>query len=200
MRVTGTVGIMDEVTTMIDRKTTRPLPPPEERAANVRALGTYDILDTGAEAAFDPVVVAAARLLRAPTALISLLDAERQWFKARIGMDCAQTPLGLSLCRFAAASDEPMVVLDAAADPTFRDNPLVTGEMGIRFYAGAPLRMDTGAVIGTLCVIDHAPRGGCDAADLEALSGLAAVTAELIALRATARTLARTQDFMLEAS
>lgn len=185
---------------MIHHRCERPLPSPGQREANLRALRSADILDTAAEAAFDAIVGAAARLFRARTALVSLLDVERQWFKARVGMECGETPIGQSFCRHAVAADEPMVVLDASRDPTFADNPLVTAEGGIRFYAGAALRLDTGATLGTLCVIDGAPRGACDPADLAALAQLARVTVELISVNAMARTLARTQDIVLRAS
>lgn len=184
---------------MTDPAPRPPLPTRDARAASVRALRAYDILDTDAEIAFDAIVAAAARLFRTPTALISLLDAERQWFKARIGMDCAETPIDQSFCRHAVAALEPMVVLDASREEAFRDNPLVTAEGGIRFYAGAPLLMDGGLAIGSLCVIDGAPRPSCEAADLNALAQLAYVAAELISLRAAARTLARAQDIAFEA-
>jgi GAF domain-containing protein len=169
-----------------------------QHAANVRALHGYDILDTGPEAPFDAIARVAAHLFRAPTALISLLDVERQWFKSRIGMDCVETPLNQSFCRFAVASDEPMVVLDATEDATFRDNPLVAAEGGIPFYVGAPLRMSRGAVIGTVCVIDYAPRPACAPADVEALGKLACATAEMISLRAMAQTLAEAHDLPVE--
>lgn len=178
----------------------RSLPPPDAHSTNVDALSTYDILDSNAEAPFDAIVNVAARLFRAPTALVSLLDAERQWFKARIGMDCAETPIDQSFCRFAVISPEPLVVLDATKEASFRDNSLVTAERGIRFYAGAPMRMNGGGVIGTVCVIDYEPRTSCDRDDLTALAQLACVTAEMISLRATARTLARSQDLMFDAA
>lgn len=165
-----------------------------EHSENVKALGAYDILDTGNEAPFDAIARTAARLFRAPTALISLLDAERQWFKASVGMDCTETPLDQSFCRYAVAANSPLIVLDAVEDATFRDNPLVTGGPGIRFYAGAPFGMSGGAIIGTVCVIDTVPRTACPDDDIAALTDLAIATAELISLRAMARTLARAQD------
>ena len=185
---------------MIEDAPERVLPSLEEHAANVDALKTYDILDTESETSFDAIVGVAARLFRAPTALVSLLDLERQWFKARIGMGCVETPLGQSFCSFAVTLAEPMVVLDATREATFRDNPLVTAERGIRFYAGAPLRMATGAVIGTVCVIDYEPRESCDQDDLDALAQIASVTAEMISLRAMTRTLGRAHDLMVDAA
>lgn len=185
---------------MITYAPERSPPSPDAHRANVDALNAYDILDSDPEAPFDAIASIAARLFRTPTALVSLLDLERQWFKARIGMDCIETPIGDSLCRFAVASPKPIVILDATKEPTFRDIPLVTAKQGIRFYAGAPMRMNNGAVIGTVCVIDYEPRASCDEDDLTALAQLACATAEMISLRAMARTLARAQDLMFDAA
>lgn len=161
-----------------------------EQTAIGRATRRHDILDSGREEPFDAIVRAASRLMRAPTALISLLDVERQWFKARVGMDCSETPVEQSFCRFAVVAEQPLLVLDASRPAAFRNNPLVT-EMGVRFYAGAPMRMMDGSVIGTVCVLDYAPRTACAPEDIAALEDLATATAEMISLRATARTLIR---------
>jgi GAF domain-containing protein len=166
-----------------------PLPLPDEAAflAGVEIAASLDLFDSPPEESFDAIARTAARLMRTPTALISLLDVERQWFKARIGIELSETPLRQSFCRYAVAAVAPLVILDAARHPTFADNPLVTQPGGIRFYAGAPIVLQDGATIGTLCVIDSVAREGCAPEDLEALSDLASVVGMLIVLRTGAR-------------
>lgn len=133
-----------------------PLPPNEsERLAALRATG---LLDSPRERWFDDLVARAARGLRVPTAMVTLVDQDRQWFKARIGMEPAQTPRAAAFCAHAILTPRPLVVSDARADPRFADNPMVTGAPGIRFYAGVPLRIGSGLALGTLCVIDYVPR------------------------------------------
>ncbi|MFH6781355.1 MULTISPECIES: GAF domain-containing protein [Methylobacterium] len=122
-------------------------------------MASYAILDTPAEAGFDGIVQLACRLCRVPVALVSLVAGDRQWFKARQGFPPCQTDLNSSVCAYAV--DHPgqlLIIPDLAADPRTSANPLVTGEPFIRFYAGAPLVSPEGHVLGSLCVIDHAPR------------------------------------------
>lgn len=158
-----------------------PLPPNEtERLA---ALARYCVLDTPAEPAFDRLVRLARALFDVPIALISLVDSDRQWFKARSGLDAEQTPRAVSFCGHAVAADELLVVPDAAADPRFSDNPLVTGGPFIRFYAGAPLRTRDGFALGTLCVIDRQPRAGLDPEQRQLLEDLAAIAVDELELR-----------------
>lgn len=136
-----------------------PAPRPPDEEARLDALRRYDVLDTAPEAPFDELVQLAARLLDVPIALVSLVDRDRQWFKARVGLDAAQTPRDVAFCAHAVCDRErPLVVQDAATDPRFKDNPLVTGAPGVRFYAGAPLVTPSGQAIGTLCAIDRVPR------------------------------------------
>ena len=116
------------------------------------------ILDTPPEAAYDSIVHMAARLAGAPIALISLVDADRQWFKARVGMEAQETSRTLSFCAHAIQGSGLMEVEDASLDSRFSDNPLVVGQPGIRFYAGMPLTLPSGESVGTLCVIDTVPR------------------------------------------
>lgn len=129
-----------------------------DEEARLQALWKYEILDTGAEAVFDEIVELASQLLNVPIALISLVDRDRQWFKAKVGLDAGETSRDLAFCAHAIHDDKPLIVEDALQDIRFCDNPLVVGEPGIRFYAGAPLRTPAGARIGTLCAIDVKPR------------------------------------------
>lgn len=136
--------------------TPAPLPPDEPE--RLRALRALMLLDTTPEERFDRVVAFAAQEFGCPIALVSLVDEHRQWFKARIGLPVCETARDISFCAHAILDDGLFVVPDAAADPRFADNPLVTGEPHIRFYAGAPLCLPSGHRVGTLCLIDTRPR------------------------------------------
>ncbi len=116
------------------------------------------LVDTPAEHYLDALVELARETFGVKTVLISLIDHDRQWFKARIGLDAEQTPRDLSFCGHAILASEPLMVTDASRDPRFHDNPLVTGPPFIRFYAGEPLHASNGQAIGTLCLIDPSPR------------------------------------------
>jgi diguanylate cyclase (GGDEF)-like protein/PAS domain S-box-containing protein len=123
------------------------------------ALHELEILDSAPEAAFDALARAASLVCGVPIALISLIDADRQWFKANIGLPgVSETPRDLAFCAHAILGDDILEVPDATADARFADNPLVTGAPDIRFYAGAPLRLRDGSAVGTLCVIDRKTR------------------------------------------
>lgn len=136
----------------------QPAPIPADDEARLQALRELLILDTPPEERFDRIVQFAASEFDAPIALISLIDRERQWFKARIGLDTCETGRDISFCGHAIVQKELFQVIDALKDARFADNPLVVGAPFIRFYIGAPLVMPGGAVIGTLCLIDTQPR------------------------------------------
>ncbi len=129
-----------------------------DEADRLAALKRYGVLDTTPEAAFDDLANLAARLCEAPMAAVSLVDAERQWFKAEVGLGVSETPRPTSFCAHAMVSDRPMVVTDACLDARFADNPLVTGAPNIRFYAGYPLKTPEGVPLGALCVLDRRAR------------------------------------------
>jgi len=144
--------------------------PPDE-AERLRALRARGILDTPPEERFDRITRLARRLFGVPAAMVTLVDADRQWFKSRMGTDVSETPRDLSFCAHAIQQDEIFVVPDALADPRFADNPVVIGEPRVRFYAGRPVHVD-GRRVGTLCVVDSRPRQFGDE-ELKALDDLA---------------------------
>ena len=137
-----------------------PLPPNE--AERLAALRDLRILDTAPEAHFDAVCRNAAALFSVPMALVSLIESDRQWFKAKCGIDAEGTGRDVAFCAYAILSDDVLVVEDVTRDPRFADNSLVTGEPGIRFYAGAPLILRSGIRLGTLCIIDTKSRSFSD--------------------------------------
>ncbi len=162
---------------------------PKDEAARLAALHRYDILDSGQESAYDDLVAIALSICGVDGGMVSLIDAERQWFKARHGMERPDTPRDESFCAHAILhACEVMVVPDATLDPRFADNPLVTAEGGIRFYAGAPLLSGDGHPIGTLCVFDTRPRR-IDEAQVSALRALSRQVTHLLELRRVSREL-----------
>src|SRR5213596_3111741 len=137
---------------------------PANENARLQTLRAYDILDTPPEQACDELVQLAAQICGVPIALISLVDAQRQWFKAKVGLDACQTSRDLAFCAHAILDPGTLLhVPDTTADLRFADNPLVIGEPRIRFYAGAPLVTPQGHALGTLCLLDHVPRRLTDA-------------------------------------
>ncbi len=158
----------------------------------IAALRRYEILDTPPERAFDDLATLAASICEAPIALVSFVDAGRQWFKARVGLEVDQTSRGISFCSHAIEGPGLMVVPDARADARFADNPLVAADPLVRFYAGAPLVTPDGHALGTICVIDREPR------DLrpdqrEALLALGRLAVDQLELRRHAAALARSE-------
>ncbi|NNE09142.1 MAG: GAF domain-containing sensor histidine kinase [Gemmatimonadetes bacterium] len=159
--------------------------PPSNEEARLAALKSYEILDTDPEEAFDDLTTVAARVCGTPIALVSLIDADRQWFKSRVGLGATETPRKYAFCSHAILQPgKPLVVEDAKLDPRFHDNPLVTGDPNVIFYAGAPLVSPDGMPLGTLCVIDNEPRA-IDEESLETLMSLARATVRQFELRKT---------------
>ncbi|MCE2911829.1 MAG: PAS domain-containing protein [Pseudomonadota bacterium] len=160
-----------------------PAPPPANEAERLERLRALAVLDTAPEPLFDTLSRLAAAICGTPIALLSLVDASRQWFKANVGLPgVSETPRELAFCAHAILDGEVLEVGDACADPRFAGNPLVTGEPGIRFYAGAPIELPGGVRLGTLCVIDRQPRR-LDPAQREQLRELAAAAAQALELR-----------------
>ena len=147
-------------------------------------LASYAVLDTPAEQGFDDIVALASHMCSTPVALVSLVAADRQWFKARTGFSLNETPLDQSVCAHALGSTDVLVIPDMRKDPRTSHNPLVTGTPPLRFYAGAPLATPEGVTLGTICVMDHVARpDGLTPVQIEALAALARQAVSLMALR-----------------
>lgn len=131
---------------------------PADQAARLAALHSYGILDTPREGAFDDITRIAAHVCQAPIAVVNLIDESRQWFKSEIGLGVRETPLDTSFCAHAILESDYLEIGDATRDRRFRCNPLVTGALGLRFYAGALLKDASGHALGTICVLDTRPR------------------------------------------
>jgi len=133
-------------------------PIPQDEAERQAALDRTGLVTASRNADLQDIVELAATICDVPIALVSLVDHDRQFFKAKVGLDAQETPRDISFCGHAILGTEPFIVPDALADERFADNPLVVGPPNIRFYAGVPLVVDGSHVVGTLCVIDTRPR------------------------------------------
>lgn len=151
--------------------------------ARVAALAEYDLIGSAPAPAFSQIIALAARLFQVPTAFVSLLDRDRQVFHAKVGLSLCETDREVAFCSHTIAQTDALVVLDAALDPRFHDNPLVTGPPYIRFYAGIPLHAPSGHAVGTLCLADTRPRNAFSDADRQILRQLADLTLDRLELR-----------------
>lgn len=158
---------------------------PENEAERLAAVARYRILDTPPDGAFDRVARLAARFFDVPIATITIVDTDRIWFKARHGVDADQIMREPGLCASAILEHEPWMVTDARVDPRTLDNALVRGELGLRFYAGAPLKTADGYNLGTMNVIDVEPRE-LTSQQLEALADFAQIVVDALELRLVA--------------
>jgi GAF domain-containing protein len=169
----------------------QPFPPitaaAEREAARMAELKRYDILDTPPEAQFDRIVSLARMLFDTPIATITLVDHDRQWFKAKSGIDDTEGPRDQSFCSQAMEGEGVFFVSDAQADPRFSENTYVTGEPHIRFYAGAPLRSANGQNLGAVCVISPDARAEFSADDQRKLKVLASIVGNEMELRQRAQ-------------
>src|SRR5262245_18684566 len=137
----------------------RSYPIPKNETSRLKALQEYKVMDTLPEQAYDNFTRLASMICSAPIALITLLDDERQWFKSRVGLERSEIPREDALCNYAIMKPEDILVVnDATCDERFADNPLVTAEPNIRFYAGVPLVTSNREALGTICVFDTKPR------------------------------------------
>ncbi len=166
---------------------------PKNEAKRIKVLWQYEILDTVPEEVFDELAHLASLICGAPIAMITLVDENRQWFKAKVGVNINETGRDVSLCSHAIQQDELFVIPDALLDDRFKDNPLVTVSPKIRFYAGAPLITPDGHALGTLCVLDKVPRN-LNEDQKQALTVLARHVMIQLELRRHAKALATAQD------
>lgn len=125
----------------------------------IRALYSYEILDTDREKDFDDIAKLAAETCGVPIALVTFVDVDRQWFKAETGLGASETPLSSSICSHVLLEEEFVEIPDTLQDPRTSDNPLCCGDPGLRFYAGALLKTEEGLPLGTLCILDYQPNG-----------------------------------------
>ncbi|MGQ9369414.1 GAF domain-containing protein [Azospirillum sp. ST 5-10] len=132
--------------------------PIRDEPARLAALHGLRVLDTVCEETFDRLTRWAVEAFRVPIALVSLVDADRQWFKSACNLGVPETPRDVAFCNHTILSRRPTVVEDAVSDPRFRDNPLVLGDPHIRFYAGAPIITPENYAVGTFCIIGREPR------------------------------------------
>ena len=166
-------------------------PLPKNEATRLNTLRQFQILDTPPEAAFDDLTKLAAQICGVPTALVSLVDAQRQWFKSKVGVEVSETPRCVAFCAYTILEPDILIVPDALADVRFASNPLVMNPPHIRFYAGVPLITAEGQALGSFCVIDYVPRE-LEPLQLEALRALGRQVVAQLELRRTLVALSRT--------
>jgi len=159
---------------------------PANEAQRIAAVRRYEILDTPADGEFDRITALAARRLKVPIAIISIVDEERIWFKSHHGVDVTQIGRDPGLCASAILGSGPYILNDAKTDPRALANPLVAGDFGLRFYAGVPLTTSDGYNLGTLCVLDKEPRP-VSQEQIDDLSDLASIVMDQLEFRLSAR-------------
>ena len=167
---------------------------PLRRAHRLAALHSYEILDTPREAAFDDITRMASMICGTPIASITLIDAERQWFKSEIGLGKSQTPISASICAHVVLENDVLVVPDTSADPRFGGNPLYTGDPDLKFYAGAPITTADGVALGTMCVLDTVSRS-LTREQIDVLRTLARQVMMQLELRKMLRVSEQTSDY-----
>lgn len=176
-----------------------PLVRRENESERLEAVRRYDVLDTPPDGAFDRITSLAARLFEVPIALVTIVDHDRIWFKSHHGIGAGEIGRDPGLCASAILQDGPYVVNDAVTDPRTLANPLVAGEMGLRFYAAAPLRTPDGYNLGTVCVLDTSRRDVTED-EMATLGDLAAIVIDELELRRSARLLHDQEEEMLNAA
>ena len=153
---------------------------PDSEAERLTRLKALQILDTPAQKSFDNVAAIAAQMFNVPIALVSFVDSDRVWFKANVGMeDTTEVSRGVSLCSLVILNEDITVFKNAPTEPCLLANPLVAGEFGLQFYAGAPIKTPDGYTVGSICVVDKEPRDFSDA-DSRVLKHLAAIVEDEI--------------------
>lgn len=165
---------------LCEQNPTYPAPPDENR--RLLALAASGLIESPPEPEFDRLTWLATHITQTPMALVSLLTARRQWFKSRVGLDVTETPREWAFCSYTIMDQTPLIVENALEDERFKNNPLVTGEPFLRFYAGFPLRDKENYTLGTLCVLDRIPRSLTNA-QIEAMHELTAIASEEIRRR-----------------
>ena len=160
----------------------RGYPQPSNERTRLAAVAATGLVDSAPEPVFDRLTWLATQVTDCPMALITLLTSRRQWFKSRIGVELAETPRDWAFCSHAIVRATPLMVPDALRDPRFAANPLVTGDLQVRFYAGVPLSDAKGHALGTLCVLDREPRR-LRGREIDALQALAAIAGEEVRRR-----------------
>ena len=176
-----------------------PAPIPQDEDLRIKELYTYDILDTTSEKNFDDLVELASQICKCPIAMISFVDKDRQWFKAKKNIPKTESDRASAFCAHTILSNEILLVNDTKMDERFADNPNVTGKMQIGFYAGAPIISATGHRLGSVCVVDNIKRQDLNAEQLRALQIIAGQVSQLLELRLKNKLLVRHTNAQLEA-
>jgi len=162
-------------------------PIPSDEEDRLACLGSYDVLGTAPEPEYDRIINLAADIFDVPICVISIIGAEEQWLKGRLGLDAEKTPRHVSFCTHTILTDEPLVILDASKDDRFRENPSVTEDPGMKFYAGAPLINSEGVRLGAFCVVDYVARPAFGELEQRLLAKFASIVSSILDARRTVR-------------